>query len=1171
MDLDLAQFDNDGPDGIPDSGDDDGVVDVVFIVMDRVPADFLQGKATGIANLGFPEVFPTSDTGAKGKAILIFPGQGTIQQGRSFAEAVGSICHEYGHVLGLPDLYNTSFLGKEGAGPEEDSAGVGAWCLMGWGATGWNGNDGPNSFCAWSRMKLGWSPVVSLSHDREQVELKDAGQGGVIFQLPVNDREVFLVEYRRRDGNYYDRHIPGEGVLIWHAVPRPLIERKWSPVLVDLECADGRWRDAGYPWGKEVDSERGGDNLDFWAHDQAYLKAHGGNLGDATDVFDGVRFATFTPQTNPSSFSDDGQSSVRIEHLQIDGEVARMEVQTAPRLLAVENIRLVDASGDGVIAVGEEVELLFWVANRGGVEVPQIEAVLSTEDTLVEILHREKAFGDLRVGRTEVGSFGGVSPRFSLRGGFAGTHTASLYLDLYSGSERVGQYPLVITAGAARQAIQEVSLIDSSGNRDGQAQAGEIVQLSIALGNQHETVLPAVGFLVQALDSRVQQLGSPAMFFRMVDASLALSAKGPEFLLPSTIKAGEILPFELEVKGIGSWKDTIEVQVQQGKDQTPPRVNLLRVQVGTPEGLGLLLADRWVVDGSPLRSAQVGFYKPQDTTLVAVVPLERQGEGFAGSWREAPPGVYLVAAEVEDAEGNRGRSPLLRVVALAPGSAGEDPAQAGETQLWEPLHLSTAQSAAEISGVTIAPGNPKVVYAAGPMSLWRSEDSGQTWSKTGLMFNGLYGGVFIQLFADPQAPGTVYLSEYPLVLKSSDGGRRWAPMGLPDQILSLRVDSILPGRLYGYSYALQKLFVSEDEGQSWRESGLTENPSLLLTHPAAPQHLYAGVRIGETKGVLWHSGDGGHTWQGIEQGQVIRGLSPDPRDPNALYGAGVSKVLYSPDLGRTWQELGGVTGGIDGIQVHTRVPEVIYAWGGSKLWVSRDSGRTWKMTGLPGGVKQVALNPDDPSQLFLVLILNKKSTLWRCWDFGESQAQVEIHQEDTPAGGMAFTPTGQPFVASLQEGAPGFFTRTNDGRFWEWQESPALYGVSIGSTPSFFEMLYIDPLQPQVMIAHYALGLNQFARSADGGRTWERMKVGLGSGWGYGGARYVPKVVGRPHSPGVYFLVSRIDASLQRSIDFGETWEQAGRLPVENTISTPGLVIDPLNDETFYAAANENT
>jgi len=150
---DFARFDNDGPDGVPNSGDDDGLVDGVFIVVSSTPQNFLRGRATGIASLG-EEPYMTDDRGADGRPIEIRAG--TIQQGRTFAETSGTICHEYGHLLGLPDLFDVGFIRSGSEDPTDDSAGIGNWGLMGWGALGWQGDDGPTSLSAWSRMRLGW-------------------------------------------------------------------------------------------------------------------------------------------------------------------------------------------------------------------------------------------------------------------------------------------------------------------------------------------------------------------------------------------------------------------------------------------------------------------------------------------------------------------------------------------------------------------------------------------------------------------------------------------------------------------------------------------------------------------------------------------------------------------------------------------------------------------------------------------------------------------------------------------------------------------------------------------------------------------------------------------------------------------------------------------------------
>ncbi|MSR83553.1 MAG: T9SS type A sorting domain-containing protein [Candidatus Latescibacteria bacterium] len=422
-DIDFAQFDNDGPDGISSSGDDDGVVDAVFLVLDHIPPGFLRSEATGISDLGFVDPLMSADAGTDGRVVQILPGQGTLQQGRFFAEAVGAMCHEYGHVLGLPDLYNTNFFAQAEAGPEEDSAGVGAWCLMGWGASGWNGNDGPNSFCAWSRLQLGWASPTQIANTREVMQLSEVGMRGEVYRVPVGDHEDLLLEYRTWTGCYYDRKMPGEGVLIWHH----------SLDRLELVCADGRWQDAGYPLGRVAEGRGGGDNLDFWAHDQGYCQAHAGNLGDGTDPFDGVLFRAFTPDTNPSSALPGRGSPVRLTELRLEAGLALAQVQVAPPRLEVAEVRLVDEDDNGLFTPGEVVEVLLRVANHGGLKTGALRAVLSTQDSLVQILRSEVRFDPL-----EPGVYSGPSldrsgfPRLRLDPRIEGRHRVRLSVELFA-------------------------------------------------------------------------------------------------------------------------------------------------------------------------------------------------------------------------------------------------------------------------------------------------------------------------------------------------------------------------------------------------------------------------------------------------------------------------------------------------------------------------------------------------------------------------------------------------------------------------------------------------------------------------------------------------------------------------------------------------------------------
>jgi len=375
-DVDFSAFD----------ANDDGYVDVVFINLTQVPPDFLLGSATGIAHLGLAEDFQTNDRGIRIRGDLHAEGPGgAVQAVRGFAHAVGSMAHEYGHLLGLPDLYSTAFLSNPDQGPEKDSAGIGKWGLMGHGSLGWNGDDGPTPFCAWSREQLGWigpnnEHLVEVGQNMKDVPIEAVETGGKVYRLsfPSPWGEYFLLENRQATEGYYDRHISKSGLLIWHILPmgdNDHEERK----RVDLECADGLFADKGFPLGQIPEPISGRDNLDFWAHEGPYREVHGGNLEDATDVFDGERFTEFSMETNPSSadyagYFKRGLRGIAVKRIRREGLTMIADLFPVDELLAEYTIvdrpisafgpeRPILGNGDGKVAPGERITLDVEVTN----------------------------------------------------------------------------------------------------------------------------------------------------------------------------------------------------------------------------------------------------------------------------------------------------------------------------------------------------------------------------------------------------------------------------------------------------------------------------------------------------------------------------------------------------------------------------------------------------------------------------------------------------------------------------------------------------------------------------------------------------------------------------------------------------------------------------------------
>jgi immune inhibitor A len=239
--VDFSQYDNDGPDGIPDSGDDDGYVDALFVI--HAGRGYEQtGDPNDIHSHAWSTYYDVAVDGVYVSSYSTEPEDGKI----------GVFSHEFGHVLGCPDLYDYDY----------DSRGAGYWSIMAFGSWG-NGGITPTHFDCWNKDLLGFiSPIVPTTQIvRTQVpRVEDNAVAYKVWTNGSPSNEFFMFEYREQ--TMFDSYIPAGGVVIYH-----VDEYMWSNdeqmcgsgyphYLVAVEQADGECDlenyvnrgDAGDPW-----------------------------------------------------------------------------------------------------------------------------------------------------------------------------------------------------------------------------------------------------------------------------------------------------------------------------------------------------------------------------------------------------------------------------------------------------------------------------------------------------------------------------------------------------------------------------------------------------------------------------------------------------------------------------------------------------------------------------------------------------------------------------------------------------------------------------------------------------------------------------------------------------------------------------------------------------------
>ena len=195
--IDFSQYDN----------DQDGYVDNIYIFY----AGYSEANYGADENTIWPHRWnigsdtPTLD----GKKFYDYSvSQELLGISGTTRSSIAVVCHEFSHVLGLCDYYDTDYSGSGGY-----TSALGYWDLMADGGFLEGGNR-PPLHNSWSRMFLKWAEPVELLNPENVIINPTYSHNEARYFHSATVGEFFFLENRQQGG--WDQGLFGHGLLIYH-------------------------------------------------------------------------------------------------------------------------------------------------------------------------------------------------------------------------------------------------------------------------------------------------------------------------------------------------------------------------------------------------------------------------------------------------------------------------------------------------------------------------------------------------------------------------------------------------------------------------------------------------------------------------------------------------------------------------------------------------------------------------------------------------------------------------------------------------------------------------------------------------------------------------------------------------------------------------------------------
>ncbi len=311
---------------------------------------------------------------------------------------------------------------------------------------------------------------------------------------------------------------------------------------------------------------------------------------------------------------------------------------------------------------------------------------------------------------------------------------------------------------------------------------------------------------------------------------------------------------------------------------------------------------------------------------------------------------------------------------------------------------------------------------------------------------------------------------------------------------------------------------TNDFGRTWNpifDDQPTGSVGAIAVAPSDPKIVYVAsgerlqrpdLSVGDG---VYKSTDAGKTWEhlGLRDGQQMRTIAIDPRDPSKLfiavaghpYGPNEERGIFrSTDGGRTYKKVlykDENTGASD-VVLDPSNPDIVYAalwearqgpwenaaWNGTGagLFKSTDGGETWKQLagGLPAGIVQanLTISHSNPKRLIANVATKDTVKIYRTDDAGDTWTQIT--DDSRPAGRIGGGDLSVPMIDPKNPDvvivtSTVTWKSTDGGKTWS-----AFRGAPGGDD---YQNIWINPNDPNIIL----LASDQGAIvTVNGGQSW---------------------------------------------------------------------------------------